>query len=74
MHYWSFQAFSEDYSPNLRGETYSLEPILNGRFFDKLFMAILFTVTVFARNLLRRNTFCILFLVSGLELEPYLYV
>ena len=38
-------------------------------FFEKLFMPILFTLRVFARNLLRgnrqRNTFRILFLMSG---------
>ena len=37
----------------------------NDRFFEKLFMAILFTLRVFARNLLRGNRrkilFCILF-------------
>ena len=39
--------------------------MLNDRFFEKLFMAILFTVNIFARNLprgnRRRNTFYILF-------------
>ena len=46
--------------------------------FQKLIMATLFTIRVLARNLLRRNrqrnTFCILFLMSGLGLEPWLYV
>ena len=40
-------------------------PNSNDRFFEKLFMVILFTLRISARNLLkgnrRRNTFCILF-------------
>ena len=36
-------------------ETYSLKSTPNDRFFEKLFMAILFTVRVFATNLLRGN-------------------
>ena len=44
--------------------TYSLKATPNDRFFEKLFMAIFFTLRVFARNLPRgnhrRNTFCIL--------------
>ena len=47
------------------GGTYSLKSPPNERFFEKLFMAILFTLRTFARNLLggnrRRNTFSILF-------------
>ena len=47
------------------GGTYSLKSTPNDRFFEKLFMAILFTHSVFARNLLtgnrQRNTFRILF-------------
>ena len=40
----------------ISGGTYSLKSIPNDRFFEKLFMAILFTLhTVFARNLLRGN-------------------
>ena len=45
--------------------TYSLQLTSNDRFFEKLFMANLFTLTVFPRNLLkgnrRRNNFCISF-------------
>ena len=45
--------------------TYSLKSTPNDRFLEKLFMAILFTLRVFARNLLRgnrrRNTFLISF-------------
>ena len=44
---------------------YNLMSTLNERFFEKLFMAILFTLRAFVRNLLRgnrrRNTFRILF-------------
>ena len=36
-------------------KTYSLRSTPNDRFFEKLFMAILFTLRVFVRNLLRRN-------------------
>ena len=39
----------------ISGGTYSLKSIPNDRFFEKLFMAILFTHRVFARNLLRGN-------------------
>ena len=50
----------------ISGGTYSLKLTANSNIlFVKLFMAILFTLRVFARNLLRgnrrRNTFCILF-------------
>ena len=49
----------------ISGGTYCLKSTLNDRFFKKLFIAILFTLRVFARNLLRgnrrRNTFDILF-------------
>ena len=45
--------------------TYSLKSTPNGRLFEKIFMAILFTLRDFARYLLRgnrrRNTFRILF-------------
>ena len=47
----------------------------NDRFFEKHSMAILFTLRVFAGNLLRgnhrRNTFCISFLMTDLGYEPY---
>ena len=49
----------------INGGTYSLKSLPNDRSFKKLFMAILFTLRVFARNLLRgnrrRNKFRILF-------------
>ena len=35
--------------------TYNLKSIPNDRFFEELFIAILFTLRVFARNLLRGN-------------------
>ena len=37
------------------GGTYSLKSTPNDRFFEKLFMTILLTLRVFARNLLRGN-------------------
>ena len=47
------------------GRTYSLKSTPNFRFFEKLFMAILFTLRIFVCNLLRGNhrinIFCILF-------------
>ena len=62
----------------ISGGTYSLKSTPNAKFFKKLFMAILFTLRVFARNLLRenrrRNSFRISFLMSGLGLEPWLFV
>ena len=49
----------------ISGGTYSLKPTPNYGFFEKLFIAILFTLWVFARKLLsgnrRINTFRILF-------------
>ena len=49
----------------ISGGTYSLKSTPNNRFFEELFMAILFTHRVSTRNLLRGNhrgnTFCILF-------------
>ena len=39
----------------ISGGTYSLKSTANDRYFEKLFMAILFTLRVFARNLLRGN-------------------
>ena len=77
IHNWSLQSFRQDYWPSfshhlccvlilyISDGTYSLKSIPNDKFFEKLFMAILFTLKVFATNLLRvnrrRNTFCILF-------------
>ena len=37
------------------GDTYVLKSHLNNRFFEKLSMAILFTLRIFNRNLLRKN-------------------
>ena len=49
----------------ISGRTYSLKSTPNDRFFEKLFTAILFTLRIFARNLMignrRRNTFRISF-------------
>ena len=49
----------------ISGGTYCLKATPNNRFFEKLFMAILFTLRVSARNMLRgnrrRNTFRISF-------------
>ena len=39
----------------ISGGTYSLKSTPNDRFFEKLFMAILFTLRVFARNLLYKK-------------------
>ena len=51
-----------------------LQSTLNDRFFEKLFMAILFTLGVYVRNLLignrRRNTFCILFWCLAWDSNP----
>ena len=41
----------------LSGKTYSLKPTPNDRFFEKLFMGILFTLRVFARNLAEERHF-----------------
>ena len=76
IHNWSLQL--QDYWPTfshhlcyvvcvlyISGGTYSLKSTPNDRFFEKLFMAVLIILRVFARNLLRgnrrRNTFRILF-------------
>ena len=57
----------------ISGGTYSLKSTPNDRF-EKLFMAILFTLRVFARNLLRenrqRNTFRILFWCPAWDSNP----
>ena len=53
--------------------TYSLKATPNDRFFDKLFLAIIFTLRIFGRNLLkgscRRNTFRVLFWCLALVLN-----
>ena len=68
IHNWPLEPFSQDYWPSsshrlrcllvlyISGWTYRLKSTPNDRFFEKLFMAILFTLRVFARNH-RRNTF-----------------
>ena len=72
IRYWSIQPFIIDLvSPTtyvvciIFGGTHSLKSTPNERFSEKLVMAILFTLRVFAGNLLignrRRKTFCILF-------------
>ena len=69
----SLNAFFKKYFHNLNNSLKSSD-----RFFEKLFMPILFTLRVFARNLLRenhrRNSFSIFVLMSGLGLEPWLFV
>ena len=56
------------------GGTYSLKSTPNDRFFEKLFMPMLFTLRVFARNLLRgnrrRNTFRISFWCLAWDTNP----
>ena len=58
----------------ISGGTYSLKSTPNDRFVEKLFMAILFTLRVFARNLLRgnrrRNTFRISFWCLAWDSNP----
>ena len=60
----------------VNGETYCLTSTPNDRFLRNFFMAGLFTLRVFARNLLRgnrrRNIFHISFLMSFLGIEPWL--
>ena len=57
----------------ISGGTYSLKSTPNDRF-EKLFMAILFTLRIFARNLLRgnrrRNTFRISFRCPAWDSNP----
>ena len=58
----------------ISGGTYSLKSTPNDKIFEKLFMAILFTLTFFARNLLRgnrrRNTFRISFWCQAWDWNP----
>ena len=58
----------------ISGATYSLKSTPNDRFFEKLFMAILFTLRVLARNLLkgnrRKNTFRISFWCLAWDSNP----
>ena len=58
------------------GGTNSLKSTQNGKFVEKLFKTILFTLRVYVRNLLRgirrKNTFSYFILMSGLGLEPWL--
>ena len=86
IHNWPLQPSSQDYWPSfshhlccvlilyISGGTYSLKSTSNDRF-EKLFMAILFTLKVFARNLLRgnrrRNTFRISFRCLAIKSKWY---
>ena len=58
----------------LNGETYSLKSTPNDRILEKLFIAILFTLRVFVRNMQRGNcrinTFCILFWCLAWDSNP----
>ena len=63
---------------NLSGGTYSLKSTPSDRFFERLFVAILFALRVFARNVLRGshrgNIFFIFsFLMNILGFEPWPY-
>ena len=80
IHNWPLQPFSQDYWPSfshhiyISGGIYSLKSTPNNRFFEKLFMAILFILRVIARNLLsgnrRRNTFRISFWCLAWDSNP----
>ena len=50
--------------------TYSLKSTPNDRFLEKLFMAILFTFRVFARNLLRKEIAVEIFFVFRFDVWP----
>ena len=76
-----FQPFSQDYWPSFSMLFYTcvmgptvLKSTLNDRFFEKLSMAILFTLIAFARNLLRGNRrkkiFLFFILMSDLGSNP----
>ena len=58
----------------IRGGSYSLKSTPKDRFFETLFMTILFTLRVFARHPLRgnrrRNIFCILFWCLAWDSNP----
>ena len=86
---WSLRPLSQNYWPSshttfiacvnfIHVGTYSLKSTPNDRFFEKLFMAILFTFRAFARNLWRenrrRNTFHNFVLMSDLGFERRTYI
>ena len=81
IHNWPLQPSSQDYRPSFSHHLCcmynlicSIKSTLNDRFFEKLSKGFLFTLRVFARNLLRgnrrRNTFCILFWCLAWGLNP----
>ena len=60
----------------ISGEIYNLKSTPNDRFFEKFFTAILFTLRVFARNLMRGNRqinifFHILFWCLAWDIQPF---
>ena len=85
IHNWSFQSFSQDYDlvshtiyvvwvnflHKWRGLQFKVDS--EEQIIDKLFMEILFTLSLFARNLLRvnrrRNTICISWQACGSNLD-----
>ena len=74
-HKWSLQPFSQDY--DLVSHTTYVLCVNFIQFLDKLFMEILFTRPVFARNQLRgnrRRNFLYLVLISDLGFKPWPYV
>ena len=90
IHNWSLHLFSQDcklashttyvvcinFIHKWRDLQFKVDSV--DRFFEKPFMAILFTLRVFTRSLLRgnrqRNIFCIFVFMTGLGLEPWLFV
>ena len=64
IHNWLLQPFSQDYWACFSHHLCYVCVNFNDKFFEKLFMAILFILRVFSSYLLRgnrrRNTFCIL--------------
>ena len=86
IHNWPLQPFTQNYWPSfshhlccvnflyISGGTYNLKSTPNDRFFEILFMAILFTLRISVRNLLRaycrRNTFRISFWCLAWDSNP----
>ena len=62
----------------ISGRTYSLKSTPNDRFFEKLFMAVLIHYQSFCQKSAERksskNYYSYFVLMSGLELESWLYV
>ena len=80
---WSLQPISQDYWPSfshlyISGWTYSLKWTPNDRFFEKLFMEILFTSQSFcqksAERKLPKKYYLYFVLMSGLVLDSWLFV